>query len=63
MSKIVNFANPPEPELSGQDTILLAWLQDTPEKELSTEMFNAMDEVDKDLFKGVSDDRVKEIHL
>lgn len=52
MSKIVNFANPPEPELSGQDTILLAWLQDAPEKELSTEMLNAMDEVDKDLFKG-----------
>lgn len=52
MSNIVDFANPPEPELSEQDTILLAWLQDTPKKELSTEMLKAMDEVDKDLFKG-----------
>lgn len=52
MSKIVDFANPPEPELSEQDTILLAWLQDTPKTELSAEMFKAMDEVDKDLFKG-----------
>lgn len=52
MSKIVDFANPSEPELSEQDTILLAWLQDTTKTELSTEMLKAMDEVDKDLFKG-----------
>lgn len=52
MSQVIDFANPPETDLSEQDTILLAWLQDTPQEELSTEMLKAMDEVDKDLFKG-----------
>ena len=53
MSKVIDFKNPPEPELSEQDKELLAWLQSTPKDELSKAMSDAMDEVDSDLFKGV----------
>ena len=53
MSKVVDFKNPPETELSEQDKELLAWLKSTPADELSKAMSSAMDEVDNDLFKGV----------
>lgn len=53
MSKVIDYKNPSEPELSEQDKELLSWLKSTPTDELSKAMSSAMDEVDSDLFKGV----------
>lgn len=53
MSKIIDFANPTESELTEQDKLFLTWLENIPQDETSTEMFKAMKEVDDDLFKGV----------
>lgn len=52
MSKIIDYTNPPKPELTEQDKAFLAWLENTPD-EASSEMLKAMSEVDDDLFKGV----------